>query len=128
MILRSIASIEGTPRDVIAKSGNWRSMRLVLAEDTAGISLSVTTVYPGTTTTMHYRNHVETVLCLEGEGILTNLETGATHTIRGGDLYILDEHERHTFQVVTLFKAISLFSPPLSGREDHDDEGSYASS
>jgi L-ectoine synthase len=125
MILRSLTSIEGTSRDVKASSGNWRSMRLVLAEDNAGISLSVTTVYPGTTTTMQYKNHVETVLCLEGEGILTNIETGEVHTIRSGDLYILDKHERHSVQTLTLFKAISLFSPPLSGREDHDADGSY---
>ncbi|MCW8060098.1 ectoine synthase [Agrobacterium tumefaciens] len=128
MILRSLASIEGTARDIRSGTGKWRSMRLALAEDGSGVSFSVTTVYAGTVTEMHYRNHVETVFILEGEAVLTNHETNETHPIRGGDLYILDKHERHSVHAITLLKAISIFSPPLTGAEDHDDSGSYPAS
>ncbi|MBX4893929.1 MULTISPECIES: ectoine synthase [Rhizobium] len=62
----------------------------------------------------------------EGECELTNRETGEVHTIRVGDMYLLDQHDRHTLRPKTKFRAICVFNPPLTGREDHDADGAYA--
>lgn len=81
MIVRTLKDIEGTDRDVTAETGTWRSKRIILADDRVGFSLHETVMYAGTETSMWYANHVEAVLCVEGEGELTDDETGERHRI-----------------------------------------------
>ncbi|MEX0729542.1 MAG: ectoine synthase [Aquisalimonadaceae bacterium] len=125
MIIRSLNKIEGTERDVQGARGTWRSKRLILADDNVGFSLHETTVYPGTETHLWYKNHAEAVLCIEGECELTNDDTGDVFMIGPGDMYLLNNHDRHTLRPVSLFRAICVFNPPVTGREDHDEDGSY---
>ncbi|PCE33692.1 ectoine synthase [Burkholderia ubonensis] len=125
MIIRSLESIEGTERDVVAESGVWRSRRFILAKDGVGFSLNMTTVNSGTEVELWYKHHIEAVMCLEGECELTNKETGEVFTIKEGDMYVLDKHERHIVRTKTFFRAIAVFNPPLTGREDHDADGSF---
>ena len=72
-----------------------------------------------------YKNHLESVYCLEGEGTLEDLGTGKRYEIRPGTLYALDKHERHRLQVRRTMRVICTFVPPLVGGELHDAEGSY---
>lgn len=125
MIVRTLKDIDGTERDVEGATGTWRSKRIVLADDGVGFSLHETTVYPGTETTLWYKNHYEAVLCVEGECELTNEETGEIHTIGVGDMYLLNAHDRHTLRPRSKFRAICVFNPAVTGREDHDADGSY---
>lgn len=101
MIVRSLSEIEGTDRDISSASGTWRSKRLILAKERVGFSLHETVLYAGTETSMWYANHVEAVLCVEGEAELTDDETGETYRITPGTLYLLDGHERHTLRPKT---------------------------
>lgn len=125
MIVRSLKDIEGTPRDVIGASGTWRSKRIILAEDKVGFSLHETTVYPGTETKLWYKNHHEAVWGVEGECELTNDDTGDVFIIGPGDMYLLNNQDRHTLRPITKFRAICVFNPPVVGSEDHDKDGSY---
>ncbi|GGO81316.1 ectoine synthase [Wenjunlia tyrosinilytica] len=125
MIVRSLADIEGTDRDVRSESGTWRSKRIVLAKERVGFSMHETVLYAGTETNMWYANHYEAVLCVEGEAELTDHETGQTHLITPGTLYLLDGHERHTLRPKTDFRCVCVFNPPVTGREDHDENGVY---
>jgi L-ectoine synthase len=125
MIIRSTKDIEGTDRDVTAETGTWRSKRIVLAQENVGFSMHETTMYAGTETSMWYANHYEAVLCVEGEGELTNDETGETHWISPGTLYLLDGHERHTMRPKTDLRLVCVFNPPVTRREVHDENGSY---
>ncbi|CAO0829879.1 L-ectoine synthase OS=Streptomyces microflavus OX=1919 GN=ectC_2 PE=3 SV=1 [Streptomyces microflavus] len=94
MIVRSFKDIENTDRHVRASTGTWESKRIVLAREGVGFSLHETTVYAGTETSMWYANHIEAVLCVEGETELTNDETGEKHLITPGTMYLLDGHEK----------------------------------
>lgn len=125
MIVRSLKDIEGTERDVTAETGAWRSKRIVLAEEKVGFSLHETVMYAGTQTSMWYANHIEAVLCVEGEGELTDDETGEKHPISPGTLYLLDGHERHTMRPKTDLRLVCVFNPPVTGREVHDENGVY---
>ncbi|RDD62323.1 ectoine synthase [Ferruginivarius sediminum] len=125
MLIRSFKDIEGSERDVKGALGTWRSKRIILADDGVGFSLHETTVYPGTETTLWYKHHYEAVLCVEGECELTNEDTGEVFNITPGDMYLLDNHDRHTLRPKTLFRAICVFNPPVTGREDHDADGAY---
>jgi L-ectoine synthase len=125
MIVRSLKDIENTDRDVAGASGTWRSKRIILADDCVGFSMHETTVYPGTETTLWYKNHHEAVWCIEGKCELTNERTGDVYMIGPGDMYLLNNKDRHTLRPVTKFRAICVFNPPITGREDHDEDGSY---
>ncbi|MFF7980175.1 ectoine synthase [Streptomyces sp. NPDC007901] len=125
MIVRSLADMENTDRHIRSKSGTWESKRIVLAREKVGFSLHETVLYAGTETTMWYAHHVEAVLCVEGEAELTDEETGETHRITPGTLYLLDRHERHTLRPRTDFRCVCVFNPPVTGREEHDENGVY---
>ncbi|ANW20805.1 ectoine synthase [Streptomyces clavuligerus] len=125
MIVRSLKDIENTERHVRSASGTWESKRLVLAREKAGFSFHETVLYAGTQTSMWYAHHVEAVLCVAGEAELTDEETGETHWIEPGTMYLLDGHERHTLRPKTDFRCVCVFNPPVTGREDHDENGAY---
>ena len=64
MIVRSLAEIVGTDRDV--RAATFASRRMLLQKDGMGFSLNDTVLYAGTVTEMRYENHLEAVYCLGG--------------------------------------------------------------
>ena len=123
MIVRSIDDIKGTAHDVAAP--NWVSRRLLLARDGMGFSLHETTIFAGTETHIHYRNHLEAVYCIEGEGEVETVADGKVHAITPGVMYALDRHDEHYLRARSDLRLVCVFNPPLSGRELHDDKGVY---
>lgn len=124
MIVRTIDQIEGTDRDV--KAPTFESRRFLLAGDDMGFSLHDTVLYAGTTTEMHYQNHLEAVYCIEGEAEVTDLDGGGvTHKIGPGVMYALDQHDRHILRAISDFRCVCVFTPPLTGGEVHDESGAY---
>jgi L-ectoine synthase len=123
VIVRSLAEIEGTDRDVRAET--WRSQRLLLARDGQSFSMHDTVLYAGTETTMWYANHIEAVYCVGGEGELINDETGETHALSDGTIYLLDGHEHHRIRARSDLRMVCVFTPPVTGREVHDETGAY---
>jgi L-ectoine synthase len=123
MIVRRLDEMVGTDRDV--ESDTWRSRRLLLASDGMGFSLHDTVLAAGTTTTMWYRNHLEAVYCIEGEGEIEERDTGTVHQIRPGTMYALDANDRHIVRATTDLRMVCVFNPPCTGREVHDADGAY---
>jgi L-ectoine synthase len=101
------------------------SRRLLLAGDGQPFSMHDTVVPAGAELTMWYANHVEAVYFVDGEGELVNDETGETHPLRDGTLYVLNGHERHRVRAHTDMRAVCVFTPPVIGQETHDDDGAY---
>jgi L-ectoine synthase len=123
VIVRTLDGIAGTDRTVSAET--WTSRRLLLADDGLGFSLHDTILEAGTTTTMWYRNHIEAVYCIEGEGEIVELDTDVVHPIRPGTVYALDAHDRHTVRARTRLRMVCVFNPPCTGQETHDETGAY---
>ncbi len=123
MIVRTVQDAERTERRVVA--ANWESTRLLLRADAMGFSFHVTTIYPDTETRMCYRHHLEAVLCIEGDGTIEDLGTGAVHAVGPGTLYALDRHDRHVLRARTAMRMVCVFNPPLHGKEVHDETGAY---
>lgn len=123
MIVRTLADIVGTERDV--KAPTWSSRRLLLADDRVGFSLHDTLIDAGTETTMWYRNHIEAVYCIEGEGTLTDIATGDVHELGPGTVYLLDQHDKHVVRARTQLRMVCVFNPPCTGAETHDADGVY---
>ncbi|MPZ97961.1 MAG: L-ectoine synthase [Dehalococcoidia bacterium] len=123
MIVRSIEDILDTDREV--DTPNWTSRRLLLAKDGCDFSMHDTMIRAGTETFMWYKHHVEAVYCVSGEGTVETVEDGTVHEVVDGTLYTLDGHEKHILRARTDMRMICVFTPPLTGRETHDEEGVY---
>jgi L-ectoine synthase len=123
MIVRSLQDIEGTERETTGET--FLARRLLLARDGMGYSFHDTTLYTGTRTEMHYKNHLEAVYCIEGRATLTDRENGDVHDIRPGTIYVLNGHEQHTLEIEETVRMICVFTPALVGQEIHDEEGAY---
>lgn len=123
MIVKHLDEILGTENDV--KGGNWTSRRLLLKRDGMGFSLNDTLIHAGTETLIWYKNHLEAVYCIEGEGEIEVIEDGTVYPIRPGTLYALDGHEKHYLRAKSEMRMICVFNPPLTGQEVHDEEGAY---
>lgn len=115
--------IIGTENDV--DGGNWVSRRLLLRKDGMGFSLHDTLIKEGTETFIWYKNHLEAVYCIEGEGEIEDLDNNKTYQIRPGTMYALDGHEKHYLRARKTMRMICVFNPPVTGREVHDENGVY---
>lgn len=124
MIVRTLNDCENSERKVESKT--WNSVRMLLADDNMGFSFHITTIYAGTETHMHYKNHLESVYCMSGRGEIKDLATDKVHQIEPGTVYILDKHDKHILWAHEELKLACVFNPPVTGREVHRADGSYA--
>ena len=123
MIIRDLAEARTSRRHVESKG--WDSTRLLLKADNMGFSFHITTIYAGGDLPMHYKNHLEAVYCVAGEGEIEDLATGEVHQIRPGVLYALDKNDKHILRGRTEMTMSFVFNPPLNGLEGHDETGAY---
>lgn len=123
MIVRKVRDTQGTDRHVHSKG--WDSIRLLLQGDGMGFSFHVTTMHAGAQLRMHYQNHLEAVLVLEGTGTIEDLGSGTTHRLEPGVMYALDAHDRHVVRPETDIVCACVFNPPVTGKEVHDENGAY---
>ncbi|GAB5443757.1 MAG: ectoine synthase [Fuerstiella sp.] len=123
MIVRSLDDITGTDRETSAAT--WSSRRLLLKKDGMGFSLHDTVIHGGTTTEMHYQNHLEAVYCIEGRGVLKDLDNETEHLIEAGTMYALSGHEKHILIAEETMRMVCVFNPPVVGPETHDENGVY---
>lgn len=127
MKVRTLDEVKGTEREVEAENGNWVSRRFVLDDDKVGFSFHETIIRAGTETHIWYKNHFEAVYCVSGNGEIEDIKTGKVYPITDGTLYLLDEHDEHYLRGGTEdMRLICTFTPPVTGREHHDDDGAYA--
>ena len=126
MIVKHLEDILGTDADVDTEG--WTSRRLIYKDAGMGYSVNDTIIKPGAELTMEYKNHLETVYCIEGAGEITDLATGQTHAIRPGTIYALNRHDRHILRANkgSHMRMVCVVNPPLTGREVHDETGAYA--
>ena len=124
MIVRDFHKLAQTDRAV--SDAHWTSVRMLLADDAMGFSFHITTLEGGSEHTFEYKNHFESVYCMEGSGSITDLATGQTHAIKPGVMYALNEHDRHTLRAKDKLVMACVFNPPVTGKEVHRADGSYA--
>lgn len=124
MIVRSIDQIIDTEREV--KGEGWISRRLLLKKDGMGFSFHETIIPAGSELHLWYKNHLEAVYCVAGNGTIEDLKTGKVHDIRDGVIYALNNNDRHILRGGTEdMRLICAFNPPVTGGETHDSDGSY---
>ena len=124
MIVRDFNIEKKTDRRVADQK--WESVRLLLADDGMGFSFHITTIQAGSEHTFHYKNHFESVYCISGEGEIEDLATGKVHQITPGVIYALNLLDKHTLRARRELVLACCFNPPVTGKEVHRADGSYA--
>lgn len=102
------------------------SLRMAIASDGLGFSVNKTIIPKGGPHNWHYKHHLEACYCIEGTGLITDLNTKEKMFIDKDTIYILNNHENMTFEAFTDVVLISVFNPPLKGNETHDENGNYS--
>ncbi|TXL61596.1 ectoine synthase [Cerasibacillus terrae] len=123
MIVRSLENIVGTEEETTGET--WTSRRFLSKKDNVGFSVNDTIIKAGTESYFWYKNHIEAVYCIEGEGEIEKVETGEVFPIKAGTIYVLDEHDKHYLRAKTQMRMVCVFNPPLVGKETHDENGVY---
>ena len=124
MIYHAAQSLKGTKRYV--QADGFVSIRLALAEDNLGFTVTEATGKTELDLEIQHKNHIEAVYVLEGTGEVELVETGEVYKLYPGVFYAFDKHERHKYRLDTEVRAIAIFNPPLIGDEVNDEEGGYA--
>lgn len=114
--------------DADVDTDQWNSRRLLLASDGMGFSLHDTIIKEGEDLHLWYKNHLEAVYCIEGEGEIVEKNDGMVHPIKEGTVYALNEHDQHILRANkgVNMRMVCVFNPPVTGREVHDEDGSYS--
>ena len=126
MIVKSLNDVIGTDADV--RGPGWNSRRLVLKGDGLGYSVTNTVIEAGAEMTLEYKNHFESCYCITGTGSIHDTATGQTHKISPGTIYALNNNDHHTLKADKSedMYLVCVFTPPLTGNEIHQADGSYA--
>ena len=118
-----LEDVIGTENEV--EGGNWTSRRLILKKDNMGYSVHDTIIKAGTETHIWYKNHLESVYCIEGDGEVETLADNKVYKITANTMYALDENDEHLLRANTDMRMICVFNPPVTGQEVHDEDGAY---
>ena len=122
MIVKTLEDVAGTIGE--AHGRKWHSMRVLLAQDGMGVTLTDSILEKGFKMTLWQKHHLEACYCLEGAATVEELDTGKIHLIRPGTVYAMNAHDRHRIHVQKRMRLICTFHPALTGEETHDADGS----
>lgn len=125
MKVKQIKDLIGTDSEVPFDNGKNVSIRPVLARDGLGFSVHKTIIPKGGPYHWHYTHHLEACYCIQGKGVLKDLKTKVEYSIAPDTIYLLDGHDDHTFEALEDIVLISIFNPPVTGKEVHREDGSY---
>jgi L-ectoine synthase len=123
MIVKSLEDIIGTEDETSGET--WSSRRFIFKKDNVGFSLTDTTIKAGTNNYFWYKNHIEAVYLIEGEGEVESVEDGKVYQLKPGTMYLLDQNDKHYLRAKTDMRMVCVFNPPLTGKETHDEDGVY---
>ncbi len=122
MIVKRLEDVVGTKGD--AHGDKWHSLRLLHKEDGMGVTLTDSILEEGFEMVLWQKNHLEACYCLEGEGTVEELDSGTVHTVKPGILFAMDKHDRLRIRAKTRMRVIATVTPPRTGDEVHDEDGS----
>lgn len=125
MFVKSLESVRNSTNSLSLGNGTVQSVRMLTAEDKLGFSLSDVSIQAGTQIRLWYKNHWEANQILAGTLDVTDQSSGEVHTLGAGDVYCVGPEDRHRLNARSDVHLLSIFNPPLTGQERHDEDGAY---
>lgn len=121
-----VIHIDDLPKDRKVEFHAGVSNRILLDSDNMGYTLTKTVIQPDAGMVFqHYKHHLESCYCVSGHAMLINATNGDVHYINPGTTYVLDKNDPHYFEAFEETVLICVFNPPLTGKETHNEDGSY---
>ena len=125
MIVRTLSAIIDSDQHIVGEG--WESRRILLSPDGLGYSFHDTILEEGCELDLQFKNHIETNYCIAGKGEVVDSTSGEVHPIEPGTIYVLDKHDPHVLRATEgTLRLVCIFTPALSGKEIHDENGGYA--
>ena len=112
-------------RKVKCPKGGFVSNRILLEEDNMGYTMTKTVIPAGRREFWHYKDHLESCYCVSGYAQITHAKNGDHFEIKPDVTYVLDNNDPHYFEAFEETVLICVFNPPLTGKEVHQEDGSY---
>ena len=125
MFVKTVEDVRKAGRELVVAGGAAVSTRYLTAADNLGFSLHGVRLAAGASTELWYKHHFEANLILDGTLDVTDHASGDTHRLGPGALYLVGPSDRHRIETHGGVHLISVFNPPLAGRESHDEDGAY---
>ena len=125
MFVRGPEEVRAQGLEFLRPDGQSRVARMLVGDDGLGFSVSDVRFAAGREVELWYKNHWEANLVLEGTLEVTDHASGAVHELGPGGGYCVGPQDRHRLKAVAAVHLLSIFNPPLSGREIHDADGAY---
>jgi len=115
-------------QEMTVANGQARTLRMLTKADDVGFGFSDVHLAAGADTTLWYKHHWEANHIIAGRGRVTDLTTGQAWTLESGVSYNVGPKDRHQLRADTDLHLVSVFCPPLEGREQHDRDGALTPS
>lgn len=125
MFVRTQDEVRAMGNEKVLGNGKIISLRMLTAADRLGFSLSDVRIKANTVLDLWYKYHWEANQVLHGCLQVTDLNLNDKHTLKAGDVYCVGPSDKHRLSTQTGVHLLSIFNPPLSGQETHDQDGSY---
>jgi L-ectoine synthase len=125
MFARTINDLKARGEEVVELDGRLRSFNLLSKADGLGFSVHDVRSAAGSEEVLWYKNHWESNYVIAGEGSVEEISSGRIWPLGPGTIYAVGPQDRHRFRADSEVHLISIFNPPLDGREAYDEDGSY---
>ncbi len=125
MFVKTIEDVCQAGMERTVAGGAAVSARYLTVDDNLGFSFSAVRLQAGGKADLWYKHHWEANLVLDGTLEVTDYATGDVHNMGPGGLYLVGPKDQHHVKALTDVHAVSVFDPPLTGKEVHDEDGSY---
>jgi L-ectoine synthase len=125
LTVKRLDELRATGREKVVAGGSARSIRALLKEDKLGFTLCDVRMAAGNRNELWYKHHWEANYILEGRGKVSDITSGESWQLESGTMYIVGPDDRHSIEAVSDIHLVSIFSPPLQGDEQHDEDGTF---
>ena len=128
MFVKRVDEMRAAGKEMVAANGQARTTRMLTKADGIGFGFSDVHLAAGAQALLWYKHHWEANHVVSGSGNVTDLTTGQIWALGAGVAYCVGPKDRHRLSATTDLHILSVFSPPLVGEEQHDDDGALAPS
>ena len=125
MFVKTIEDVRAAGMEVVVADGLATSQRYLTAADELGFSFHSVLLKAGVGGDLWYKNHWEGNLVLDGSMEVKDYATDQVHELGPGSLYLVGPKDRHHVNPLSDVHIITIFDPPLTGKEERDEDGSY---
>ena len=128
MFVKSVDEMRQAGMEMNTADGQARTIRMLTKADGVGFGLSHVSLAAGAEANLWYKHHWQANHVISGTGEVTDLGRGQTWALGPSVAYTVGPEDRHRLRAHSDMLLLSVFSPPLTGDEQHDADGTLAPS